>query len=399
MLKLRNGGLGSMTAGMMIGLMGTYVLPFVVGALTRKPGIPLAGAGWIGGVHIWALSLTACATSLLLKRIPWTGTAVVGGIVTAICWALCAVETRPVLLVSYQIGAGIGAGCLLSIASAAVAGTGDAERIYGRIYTIMSVAFAALLYALPWGQDEFGSDSLFFGIAVTVLALTGAAAGLSRKIQAAGVASSESWRGRGLAVVSLFTSMTFVYAMFGGCYAYSEQAAVTIGLSSTEIGWIFALSTAAATVGALLAVMLGMAWGRTVPFVAATLAAGFANFLILSSHGVAGYGTGMVLYGAVTMFFNSYAYGAAAALDREGRVVSALQGYSLMPYALGAGAIGTLATHTSLANAGLVCMVVNVVGAVIAVPALWVADRRVDQLVRSQNELSAPLRDVKASKS
>lgn len=100
----------------------------------------------------------------------------------------------------------------------------------------------------------------------------------------------------------------------------------------------------------------------------ATVAYGLA----LGARAVEPFVLGMLAFGLIQMALNSYFFGLASVLDPGGRVAAFLQGFSLIPYALGAALFGTLG---NLPEVAIPAMAVNILGALILLPVLLKLDR------------------------
>ena len=89
-----------------------------------------------------------------------------------------------------------------------------------------------------------------------------------------------------------------------------------------------------------------------------------------STQSPARYVPGLLLFGFVQLALNSYFFGLAAALDRSGRWAAALQGYSLIPYALGPGLFGSLLHGGKLSSLAWPAVGVNLLGLALLSPVL-----------------------------
>ena len=97
--------------------------------------------------------------------------------------------------------------------------------------------------------------------------------------------------------------------------------------------------------------------------------------LTLQATGPTGYIIGFLIFGFIQLAMNSYTFGLASALDRTGHVAALLQGYSLVPYALGAGLFGSLSQGTQLTSLALPAVVINIVAIVLLLPLLMAFKR------------------------
>lgn len=365
-----------LTIGMLIGAMGIYTLPYVVGAAIDAMHLSTQEAGWLGAIEMAGIAVGSCALSPFVARLHPRRTAILG---TLLAMAANLFSLLPVSFIVFAVIralSGVACGVVLSIVTARVAASPEAEKVYGRVYTGMTAGFALLLFILPEVQAQFGSRYLFVALAVTlgafVVGLRRLAPATSQEQGPAAEASTIPWK----SVSLLFLGMTLAFCTYGGVYSFSERIGHNLGLSASAIGATLAASTLTAILGASLAGAIGTRWGRTLPLCGSILLGGFSYLLVLGAETQTTLVVGMVIYGLVSMFFNCYAFGTAAALDPSGRLASALQGYSMVPYGLGAGVLGTLASDIPFASLAWLAFVTNLVALAIVALVTLPLDRR-----------------------
>jgi hypothetical protein len=253
--------------------------------------------------------------------------------------------------------------------------TPNPDRVYGLIYAVATAVFALLLLILPLVGDRAGTPAMFLTLAMTVALITPALHWLDNVGGRNPGQSAAPPRHIGRLVALVVLVMTIAFSLYGGVYGFSERKAVAIGLGATSIGVIVSAATMLTVIGSMLVTVVGTRPGRTLPTMVKMGIATVAYGLVLGAQGAPLYIIGMLAFGLMQMALNSYFFGLASALDPEGRVAAALQGYSLIPYALGAGLFGSLARNGDLTFLALPAVVINVIAALILLPMLRWLDR------------------------
>jgi predicted MFS family arabinose efflux permease len=266
-----------------------------------------------------------------------------------------------------------------SVIAAYIATTINPERMFGLVYVWMSLAYAVLLYFLPAISTAYGGDSLYIVTAMIVLLCIPFLFILPQKINAViEINKSVEPKSNNLSLLLIVTTLSFL--TYGGVYAFSERVAAELSLSAEQMGSAFGLSTIAAIAGAWFTSWAGLRWGRKTPLIGAVLLAGLSYVLILSGGTIFTFFLGMLLYGLMSMVFNSYIYGTAAAVDPSGKTATIIVGYSLIPYSLGSCVIGSIANKWPYHLLGYPALVINIIAILILLPVLYKVDRKTSSL-------------------
>lgn len=360
---------------MMVGVLGIYATPYLVGYAIDVLHYPAAQAGWIASLEIGGVAAGSLVVAPFVAGLRQRRLALVATLLVVLSNLLSGLAPTALLYGATRLVSGFACGLVLAVVTACIAATGDAERTYGQVYAGMSVMAALLLYLLPGFQAGFGPAGLFGGLALASASLALGVSGLPESLSAPAMSTAASRPLRWSRVALLFASMTLAFATYGAVYAFSGRIATDLGMGSKAMGAMLAASTLSAILGSGIAGFLGTRWGRSLPLCGAMLLAALTYLVILGVHSAPVLVVGMIAYGLMTMFFNAYAYGAAAGIDPSGRVSTALQGYSLVPYAIGPGVLGSLAGQQGYSGLAWPAFLINLVAIAVVLPVVLGLDR------------------------
>ena len=364
-------------AGTMIAMLPMETTPFLISGAVGSGHLDLEAASWVGTASIGAVATTSIAISPLLGRIPLRLTVVSLGAVVAASYLLMALATSFAGYLFLAVSAGAACGGLLGCMAMVVAATRDPDRSYGVIYASTGIVFAALLFALPAVGAAFSVAMMFvLNAAVALLALP-----LATRVRARDASSHDGEGGTSARVnwnwvILLIFIMSIAFPIYGGVYGFAERKAVEVGLSSVQAGMVLSAATLLTIIGTLFVAAIGTRFGRLLPTLAVMFLATAAYGLTLRATEPTAFIIGFLIFGFMQLTLNSYFFGLASALDRGGKVAAFLQGYSLIPYALGTGIFGSLTQGGPLTLLAMPAIGVNLLATVLLLPILISLDRR-----------------------
>lgn len=374
------GFVGPLIGGTFLAMYPMMTTPILIGGAVDSAHLSSEQAGWVGTLSIGAVALASMLLPPLLRRFPgrlplflFAGALVAGylGFAASASFAgFCL----------FALLGGTGSGGVLAAMAMRIAKTPNPDQLYGVIYAVATGIYAALLFLLPVVGGSYGASAMFVVLALVALLTIPVLALLGDDVASgeehAHAAASTPW---GMVAVVVLV-MTVAFPLYGGVYAFSERRAVTIGLDPTAIGATLGAATLMTVIGASLVAWVGTRPGRTLPTLVTMAIATLSYGLVLGAGSTTLFIAGMLAFGLMQMALNSYFFGLASVLDREGRVAAALQGYSLVPYALGAALFGTLGNDGNLARLAIPSIAINIVAALILVPLLIRLDRSVKEV-------------------
>lgn len=370
-------------AGTLVAMLPMETTPFLISGAVKAGHLGIEAAGWIGTASIAAVAAASMAIAPVLGRISLRATVISLGLVAAVSYLLMAVAASFALFMVLAVLAGSACGGLLGCMAMIVAGTPDPDRSYGVIYAATGVVFATLLFALPAVGEAFSAAMMFVLIAVLAFAALPVAARVVGRTEVhhgedAGAAGPINWVWVGLLVLI----MTVAFPLYGGVYGFAERKAVEVGLSSVQAGMVISAGTILTILGTLCVAAIGTRFGRLKPTVAVMTLATAAYGLTLGAARPSEFVIGFLLFGFMQLALNSYFFGLASALDRGGKVAASLQGFSLVPYALGTGIFGSLTEGGPLTPLAAPAVTVNIIATLMLLPILVSLDRRRSGRVR-----------------
>ncbi len=373
---MRAGDIAPLIGGTFLAMYPMMATPILVGGLVDWAGLSGEQAGWIGTISIGAVALASMLLPRLLHRHPGRALPFLFATMLALGYAGYSFAAGFPAFVALALVTGIGSGGLLAAMAMRIAKTAQPDRVYGIIYATASIVFAALLFALPPLGEAWGIPAEFRLLALVAVAVMPLLARLKADVAPVGVEGGGATRRPWAMIWTVVLVMTIAFPLYGGVYAFSERRAVDIGLGAAAIGGALAAATVMTVVGALLVAWVGTRPGRTLPTMATMAVATLSYGLVLGAATPPLFLAGMLAFGLMQMALNSYFFGLASTLDREGHVAAALQGYSLIPYALGAGLFGSLAGDGNMRLLAWPAVAISVFAALILLPMLIRLDRQ-----------------------
>lgn len=331
---------------MIAGLMGTYTAPVLIGIFIDVMGFSEASAGSLVTVEIFAIALSAIVSSTFVARLSVKKVAVAAIAFLVLGQLLSAFVDQYLYLALLRSVVGVSSGVLLAIVNSIIARSGSPDRLYGQTLACSSIGFAVLLFALPYTRGFSHLIGLFGVLGLIVLSGIVVFAVLRDSLAVSGgVATKEIVPINFRSVFLFFAIITALYLVTGGTWAFTERVAKNSGIDNETLGVLLGLSTVAGIFGAATAAILNVRLGRILPTAIGFVVSGISCLLIIVSTDVWVFTIGVLIYGFSYMFTVAYVLSIGAALDRQGRVAVATNGYLLVPYSFGPGLFGYLGTN------------------------------------------------------
>lgn len=359
------------TGGTFLGMYPMMTTPILIGGVMDGAAMTSEQAGWIGTISVGAVAAASMLLPGLLHRFPGRAPLYLFAAILVAGYAGFAIASDFNGFAAFAFLSGIGSGGLLAGMAMRIAGMPSPDRVYGGIYAAATIAFALLLLLVPIIGGAAGVGAAFLTLAAVALVVTPALLFVSDHVVADAPVSTDGGLSWGMVMVVMLV-MVITFPLYGGVYSFCERRAVAVGLSPAGVGSVLGATTLMTVIGAALVAWIGTRPGRTIPTLATMAIATIAYGLALGARAVEPFVLGMLAFGLIQMALNSYFFGLASVLDPGGRVAAFLQGFSLIPYALGAALFGTLG---NLPEVAIPAMVVNILGALILLPVLLKLDR------------------------
>lgn len=360
-----------LTGGTFLGMYPMMTTPILIGGVMDGAAMTSEQAGWIGTISVGAVAAASMLLPGLLHRFPGRAPLYLFAAFLVAGYAGFAIASDFNSFATFAFLSGIGSGGLLAGMAMRIAGMPSPDRVYGGIYAAATIAFALLLLLVPIIGGAAGVGAAFLTLAAVALVVTPALLFVSDHVVADAPVSTDGGLPWGM-VMGVMLVMVITFPLYGGVYSFCERRAVAVGLSPAGVGSVLGATTLMTVIGAALVAWIGTRPGRTIPTLATMAIATIAYGLALGARAVEPFVLGMLAFGLIQMALNSYFFGLASVLDPGGRVAAFLQGFSLIPYALGAALFGTLG---NLPEVAIPAMVVNILGALILLPVLLKLDR------------------------
>jgi MFS transporter, DHA1 family, inner membrane transport protein len=239
-------GLGAAYAA---ALNGTMVMPLIVLALNRIPGIDESRATAIAAAELGGIVLYCLLAPRLMGRARRAVT--VAGLIALIAGeAATHVLNGVAPLAAARLLAGLGEGALFSLITAEVAAEAHAERIWGQINLVGGLTMGVLLYGLSTLPPTQGRGSIFLWLAAMGLVLAPWVLLLRRRERNAAAAPPPALAKMQLGM-TLFV-VALVNAVQAGQWAVSGYVGELAHMPAARIGLYLALSSIAGFAGALV---------------------------------------------------------------------------------------------------------------------------------------------------
>ena len=312
-------------AAAFLGMLGTagmfYVnlLPAIVSGLRDALGYSNAQAGYVASANVYGAALGALAAVFIVRRVPWKRVQV-GALLALIALDLASMGVAALpLLVALRALHGICGGVSIGLALAVMARTRVPQRAYGAQFTLQVLLGGLGLLWLPELAARAGAWVLFLALAA-IAAITLALLPLLADYPLAPLADAKAPArvARGplaatLAAIFLFQGANMALFAFiiplGRHYALST-AFVSGALAAAD--WIAAL-------GSLLAMWVGLRFGRLRPLVVALLITIPATAAFLRSDLGTVFVAANIVTGIAWSFVIPWLFSMCAGLDPSGR--------------------------------------------------------------------------------
>jgi MFS family permease len=295
------------------------IMPTLVTSFVAR-GIPLSIAGVLGAAEMIGMTLIQFCAPLFIARYNRRALASIA-VGLAVGGQLFSLFTEhAAILGGLRVVAGIGEGCLFSLAIASLAGTSDPDRAFGvalasgQIFcTVMLVVMASVSIRHP-AQGAIGVFGIFLMITTLCISTLPGRDAVPLRVPANGATRGSF---HNVPTICGLAGMFLLSCALGSVWPIVGQIAAARGVQPSVIATGFSVAGFGGMSGALVAAVLAIRFGRRLPLVLAST--GYAVCLILTNYPVSfPVLTFLLLFFALACI--PYYMGVLAWLDTSGRL-------------------------------------------------------------------------------
>ena len=334
-----------LSAAFATALNGTMVMPLIVMALSRIPGITESTATLVASAEIGGIALYCVLLPRLVKHGHFR--VALGGVLALILGELLTHFADGIGMLSLtRLVTGLGEGALFSLITHDVAAETEAERIWGMINLAGGVCMGCLLYFLSTLNPQSGRGTLFLWLAAygallaPLVFLIKPKTGQEEKTQAPVLLPKS--------IITLILFVIFlVYGVQAGQWAVSGYMGELSHIPVSTVGFFLAISSIAGFVGAIVPALTRNPAHRLRWVALGLLVMAAALYLFFNITGSAPFLLGQIFVNVGFYIVTPFMTGLLTESDKDGVLVMR----TLIIAMLGAG-VGTALTGELFADGG-----------------------------------------------
>ncbi len=239
-----------LSAAFAAALNGTMVMPLIVLALSRIPGISESTATLVASAEIGGIALYCLLCPRLVKHAHFK--VALGGVLALVLGELATHFADGIGALSMaRLLTGLGEGALFSLITSDVAAEAEAERIWGQINLLGGVCMGCLLFALSTQTPVDGRGNIFLWLAVFGAALAPLVFLIRPKAPQNKPASTPLSLPKFHIALILFV-VVLAYGVQAGQWAVSGYMGELSHIAPVTVGLFLALSSIAGFAGAIV---------------------------------------------------------------------------------------------------------------------------------------------------
>jgi predicted MFS family arabinose efflux permease len=335
--------LAALVAAHMVGLVGNYVSPLMVGALMDGLGFDEAGAGALASAEYFSLALAALTAANIVARHSRARLALAGAALAFGCHLVAAFTASYAVIFATRVLAGLGEGVVLAAGNAAAAGTRDPDRVFASITIAGGLGGAALLTGLPFVTVPYGTVGAFFALAVLTLLVGPLLSWLPPPGTAEPTQPRASVSNRALGMLGLL-AFGLLASGQSAVWAFAERLALGAGLTIEGAGQVLGATSLIGLAGAGLAAWLGTRAGRVFPVIVGVLGQIVSAVILINAPTPVVFAVAALIWGGSFFFSVPYLMGTMATLDARGQWTAAAAGAEAIGASFGPVIAGFLVT-------------------------------------------------------
>jgi predicted MFS family arabinose efflux permease len=330
----------SAAAAYTLAILPSWVQPYLIMELITDYDMNEASAGAVVTAEATAIAMTSVICAGIAAHYPYFRTLLSGVILIAVgnC-ASIVIETFLPLLAA-RIVSGIGAGILLMVATAAIAGFKDSDRAYGQINCASVLSGLALYGIVPVIVASGVSHITFIVLLIFVIVLLPSVLAMPKNLSAlnqtpSGRQSDAGFMSRDIVLIAMgvILSCSILASIWAFYFVLGDRA----GLSAEDVNTVMIYVVVCALIATLLVSFDCQRYGRLAPLLLAIaiMTVSIVCLGLSQNPVIFRVFTGLNIFGLY--LFVPYFLGYAAAVDPSGRgaaIVSGvyLAGTSIGPY-------------------------------------------------------------------
>ncbi|GAA6206468.1 MFS transporter [Thalassotalea sp. SU-HH00458] len=303
------------------------IMPAVVNGLKEGLAFTSQQAGFVSSANLYGAAIGALLAVFVIKHIRWQRWCYLLLIALITIDASCIFITEPVTMIAFRAFHGLTGGLLVGIGFSIISRTSEADRTFGYLLLIQwGLGGLGIMY-LPGLVPEFGTSALFVSLTtftlITLLMMPFLPHYEVEKIiePLKTVASDTTQRLRLPLTLNLSGIFLFQTANMG-LFAYMISLGKADGLSLDFMSNALGVASWVALIGALLVILIGTKYGRTIPVVIATLLTAFCSWLLHFSSNEMIYLMTNITIGITWAFVLPYLFGICSELDKSGQMAA-----------------------------------------------------------------------------
>ena len=303
------------------------IMPAVVNGLKDGLAFTSQQAGFVSSANLYGAAIGALLAVFVIKHIRWQRWCYLLLIALIAIDASCIFITEPMTMIAFRAFHGLTGGLLVGIGFSIISRTSEADRTFGYLLLIQwGLGGLGIMY-LPGLVPEFGTSALFVSLTTFTLVTLLMMPFLPHYevediIEPLKDVASNTTKVLRLPLLLNLSGIFLFQAANMGLFAYMISLGKADGLSLDFMSNALGVASWVALLGALLVIIIGTKFGRTMPVVIATLLTAFCSWLLHFSSSEMIYLLTNITIGITWAFVLPYLFGICSELDKSGQMAA-----------------------------------------------------------------------------